>query len=36
MATPSGLAALKDMAPKVGSYRNVAGLMPQYVQTVDD
>lgn len=30
---PSGpLAHLKSMAPKVGGYRNVANLMPEYQQ----
>ncbi|TVY26491.1 hypothetical protein LHYA1_G005607 [Lachnellula hyalina] len=29
---PGSLANLKDMAPKVGSYKNVSHLMPQYSQ----
>ncbi|CAG8953943.1 hypothetical protein HYFRA_00010904 [Hymenoscyphus fraxineus] len=33
---PSGLAALKEIAPKVGHYKNVAHLMPQYSQPDPD
>jgi hypothetical protein len=35
-AAPAGsLAALKAVAPKIGSYRNVAHLMPQYQAPAD-
>lgn len=32
MGAPGGLAALKNIAPKIGHYKNVAHLMPQYSQ----